>query len=86
MDPSDIAKQFTTFYYTTFDADRSQLAPLYVRPSNENNAIRVDLTTVQRRGSMLTFEKTQHLGVDAIVEKLTVTICFLGVPLVLIML
>lgn len=35
MDPSEIAKQFTQFYYTTFDTDRSQLAPLYVRTSIE---------------------------------------------------
>ncbi|KAH0830312.1 hypothetical protein J3R83DRAFT_1681 [Lanmaoa asiatica] len=71
MDPFIVAKHFTEFYYTTFDADRSQLGPLYVRPSSENNAIRVDLTTVQRPKSMLTFEKDQVLGVEAIVEKLT---------------
>jgi hypothetical protein len=27
------AEQFTEYYYKTFDADRSQLAPLYVRHS-----------------------------------------------------
>lgn len=75
MDPSAIAKQFTDFYYATFDTNRSQLAPLYVCPSNGNNAIRVDLTTVQRPGSMLTFEQAQILGGSAIIEKLTVFIC-----------
>lgn len=74
MDPSDIAKQFTTFYYHTFDTDRLQLAPLYVRPSNKQNVIRVDLATLQRQGSMLTFERAQILGVTDIVEKLTVTV------------
>jgi hypothetical protein len=29
-DPQAIAKQFTDFYYNTFDADRSQLVSLYV--------------------------------------------------------
>lgn len=76
MDPSEIAKQFTKFYYSTFDTDRSQLTPLYVRLSNENDAIRVDLTTVQRQASMLTFERDQILGAPAIIEKLTVTVRF----------
>ncbi|KAF8431751.1 putative nuclear transport factor 2 [Boletus edulis BED1] len=53
MDPAVVAKQFTEYYYLTFDTDRSQLAPLY------------------RTTSMLTFEKDQILGVDAIVGKLT---------------
>lgn len=30
-DINAVAQQFTTFYYQAFDADRSQLAPLYVR-------------------------------------------------------
>jgi hypothetical protein len=30
-DINAIAQQFTDFYYLTFDADRSRLAPLYVR-------------------------------------------------------
>ncbi|GJJ12252.1 hypothetical protein Clacol_006493 [Clathrus columnatus] len=29
MEPMDIAKQFTAYYYSTFDADRKALAPLY---------------------------------------------------------
>ncbi|KAF8556935.1 putative nuclear transport factor 2 [Imleria badia] len=53
MDPSNIAREFTKYYYTAFDSDRNQLAPLY------------------RPGSMLTFERDQFLGVDAIVGKLT---------------
>lgn len=77
MDPSEIAKQFTDFYYRTFDTDRSQLGALYVCPSNENNAIRADLTTVQRPDSMLTFERAQILGGSAIIDKITVSICFL---------
>lgn len=27
-----VAKQFTEFYYSTFDTNRSQLRSLYVRP------------------------------------------------------
>lgn len=33
-DINEIAKQFTDFYYKQFDADRSQLSNLYVRPSS----------------------------------------------------
>ncbi|KAI9568979.1 nuclear transport factor 2 [Boletus coccyginus] len=33
MDPATLAKDFTTFYYSTFDSNRSQLAPLY-RPDS----------------------------------------------------
>lgn len=76
MDPSAVATQFTQYYYSTFDTDRSKLAPLYVRLSNEDNAIPVDLTSLQRPRSMLTFERDQILGTNAIVEKLTVTIRF----------
>jgi hypothetical protein len=32
MDIDALAKQFSDFYYQTFDADRSQLANLYVPP------------------------------------------------------
>jgi len=39
MDPAALAKQFTTFYYSAFDSDRSQLAALYVRPPTEENVI-----------------------------------------------
>lgn len=74
MDPSAVAKQFTDFYYHTFDTNRNNLAPLYVRPPKEKNVIRVDLTTLQRPTSMLTFEQAQILGGPNIVEKLTVTI------------
>ncbi|TDL27636.1 nuclear transport factor 2 [Rickenella mellea] len=47
-----IAQEFTTFYYATFDGDRSALRNLY-RPT-----------------SMLSFEGSPVMGVDAIVEKL----------------
>ncbi len=30
-DINAVAQQFTTFYYQTFDSNRSNLAPLYVR-------------------------------------------------------
>jgi hypothetical protein len=30
-DPTAIGKQFTEFYYSTFDTDRANLGPLYVR-------------------------------------------------------
>jgi hypothetical protein len=30
-DINSVAKQFTDFYYTTFDANRGNLAPVYVR-------------------------------------------------------
>jgi hypothetical protein len=29
--PDDIAKQFVSHYYSVFDTDRTQLAPLYVK-------------------------------------------------------
>lgn len=32
-DINSVAKQFTDFYYNTFDRDRAGLAPLYVRLS-----------------------------------------------------
>ena len=32
-DINAIAKQFTDFYYQTFDTDRAGLAPLYVCPT-----------------------------------------------------
>lgn len=82
-DINAVAKQFTDFYYATFDVDRAQLAPLYVRMLND--AIRVDLTILQRPGSMLTFEGAQFLGGPGIVEKLTVTIRHLGPLSVLIL-
>ena len=31
-DINAIAKQFIDFYYQTFDSNRANLAPLYVRP------------------------------------------------------
>jgi len=30
-DIMEVAKQFTSFYYNTFDSDRKGLQPLYVR-------------------------------------------------------
>jgi len=33
-DINAVAKQFTDFYYSTFDTNRSNLAPLYVRRSS----------------------------------------------------
>lgn len=34
-DINAIATQFTDFYYSTFDADRSRLKDLYVRPHRD---------------------------------------------------
>ncbi|PMD55722.1 nuclear transport factor 2 domain-containing protein [Hyaloscypha bicolor E] len=56
---ADVAKQFVEFYYHQFDADRKQLAPLYI------------LTIRQRENSMLTFESASIAGVGGIVEKLS---------------
>lgn len=35
-DIHSVAKQFTDFYYSTFDANRSGLQSLYVRPSRSH--------------------------------------------------
>ncbi|KAF5386570.1 hypothetical protein D9615_001918 [Tricholomella constricta] len=52
-DINAIAKQFTDFYYTTFDTNRANLNSLY-RPE-----------------SMLSWEGSPIMGVNAIVEKIT---------------
>ncbi|KZT70201.1 nuclear transport factor 2 [Daedalea quercina L-15889] len=65
-DINAVAKQFTDFYYTTFDTNRASLQGLY--PAFLINA---SSTSVQRAHSMLTFEGSQILGVTDITEKLT---------------
>jgi hypothetical protein len=63
--------QFVDFYYKQFDADRKQLAPLYVSPLYLE-VIQI-LTIHQRENSMLTFESASIAGVGGIVEKLSVS-------------
>jgi hypothetical protein len=64
------SEQFVEFYYNQFDADRKQLAPLYV------SLLYLDLihilTICQRDNSMLTFESASVAGSVGIVEKLSV--------------
>ncbi|KAG8831260.1 Nuclear transport factor 2 [Serendipita sp. 399] len=63
-DVNAIAQQFVEFYYSTFDANRSNLASLYRW---------ADLLFSQRQtdSSMLSFEGVQSLGTSNIIEKLT---------------
>ncbi|KAI9632357.1 uncharacterized protein MKK02DRAFT_40659 [Dioszegia hungarica] len=68
-DINAIAKQFTDFYYQTFDADRSQLSALYRDMSMltwENNPIQGAKDITEKLVS-LPFEKVQHrvLTLDA---------------------
>jgi hypothetical protein len=63
--------QFVDFYYKQFDADRKQLAPLYVSPLYLE-VIQI-LTIHQRENSMLTFESASIAGAGGIVEKLSVS-------------
>lgn len=74
-DINSIAKQFTDFYYTTFDSNRSSLLPLYVSDRRETHpslGSNQSFPDYQRDGSMLTFEGSPILGGNAIVEKITV--------------
>jgi hypothetical protein len=64
-------EQFTEYYYNQFDADRKQLAPLYVSCSVLETLLCL-LTTYQRDNSMLTFESASVGGVLGIVDKLSV--------------
>jgi hypothetical protein len=63
--------QFVDFYYKQFDADKKQLAPLYVSPLYLE-VIQI-LTIHQRENSMLTFESASIAGAGGIVEKLSVS-------------
>jgi hypothetical protein len=83
-----IAEQFTTFYYSTFDTNRANLAPLYVSftsfpaslSSSDYDLLIADLllphaphcSLPKRDISMLTFEGSPFQGAANIVEKLTV--------------
>ncbi|KAN0075441.1 nuclear transport factor 2 [Tylopilus felleus] len=62
MDPSDIAKQFTTFYYHTFDTDRLQLAPLYRQGSmlTFERAQILGVTDIVEKLTSLPFAKVRH--------------------------
>ncbi|KFY67620.1 hypothetical protein V496_01511 [Pseudogymnoascus sp. VKM F-4515 (FW-2607)] len=61
-DFAGIAKQFTDFYYNQFDADRSQLAPLY----RDNSMLTFESAAVAGAGpiveklSSLPFAKVKH--------------------------
>ena len=75
------SEQFVEFYYNQFDADRKQLAPLYV------SLLYWDLlhllTVCQRENSMLTFESASVAGAAGIVEKLSVSNTSLWWPVLL---
>ncbi len=75
-DINAIAKQFTDFYYSTFDTNRAALQSLYVRPHTRPYIPR-DLTypwsVWQRDVSMLSWEGSPLLGAANITEKLTVS-------------
>ena len=85
-DINAVAQQFTSFYYATFDSNRSNLASLYVRPfpfppplirsliadlSLPPSSV-ITCSPPKRDGSMLTFEGSPYQGVGPIIEKLTV--------------
>jgi hypothetical protein len=72
-DINAIAKQFTDFYYSTFDSNRAHLNSLYVRPSPHVYDLQQSHTFVQRHESMLSWEGNPFQGAAAITEKLTVT-------------
>jgi hypothetical protein len=72
-DINAIASQFTKFYYSTFDSDRSNLGSLYVSSLiTQFTCPHGLLTILQKDVSMLTFEGTAIQGSTAIIEKLTV--------------
>jgi len=62
MDFVAVANQFTTFYYTTFDNDRSQLQPLY----RDNSMMTFETNQVEGAAKIieklvnLPFAKVQH--------------------------
>jgi len=61
-DINSIAKQFTDFYYQTFDSNRSQLAPLY----RDSSMLTFEGSQIQGVGQVvekltsLPFSKVQH--------------------------
>jgi hypothetical protein len=66
MDIDALAKQFSDYYYNTFDSDRRQLVSLYVRP------LLTSRPNSQRENSLLTFEASKFVGAVGITEKLVV--------------
>lgn len=81
-DFQEVAKAFVEFYYKTFDANRQELLPLYVRIFLLDNLAKyLDIDAChprsQREQSLLTFEGSQFMGAANIVEKLTVSWIFL---------
>jgi hypothetical protein len=73
----EIAKQFTDYYYQTFDTTR-ELKPLYVRYSAFTKFINLfddpSPAPSQRDTSMLSWEGTPMQGAPAIEEKLKVIV------------
>ncbi|KAJ2936657.1 hypothetical protein H1R20_g436, partial [Candolleomyces eurysporus] len=71
-DINAIGKQFSDFYYNTFDTNRGGLDPLYVRLTilNLKDRDTDNPRSIKRDTSMLTFEGTPILGKAAIIEKL----------------
>ncbi|KAI4279817.1 MAG: hypothetical protein L6R35_006021 [Caloplaca aegaea] len=82
-----VAQQFTDFYYTTFDRNRSDLAALYVRSSSTLYRqtpppffYSYKTRPALRDQSMLTFESSPVQGASGIVEKLVVRPSLLPAP------
>lgn len=81
-DINAIAKQFTDFYYTTFDNNRAGLQSLYVRAPWACAIDAIDAylfvylglfgPLTKRDGSMLSWEGSPIQGASLISEKLTV--------------
>ncbi|KAL8732869.1 MAG: hypothetical protein Q9166_002470 [cf. Caloplaca sp. 2 TL-2023] len=69
-DFQSIAQQFTQFYYTTFDENRSNLAALYLFSIRMKNTQLMKSDLQQRDQSMLTFESASVQGTSGIVDKL----------------
>ncbi|WFC96748.1 Nuclear transport factor 2 [Malassezia brasiliensis] len=59
----EVAQQFTDYYYSTFDTDRSQLAPLYQRPQSMltfEGAQTQGAQAIVEKLVSLPFQKVQH--------------------------
>jgi len=64
-DINSIAKQFTDFYYNTFDLNRANLAPLY----RDSSMLTFEGTPVQGASSII--EKLTSLPFSKVVHKVT---------------
>ena len=75
-DINTVAKQFTDFYYSTFDTNRASLQSLYVGVCRRCLLVmRIHLRRLlQREASMLSWEGQPFQGVVNITEKLSVSL------------